>query len=159
MGQNRSELTEVLQRIVKELYDVKESLSDLKKETFQSNERMENPDGFYKEIVNSLIKSNLELHAKMSELIIVINGLSKDLKELLEIFKEAALFYMERKPSSKSKEIDKKIEELEASNRRMLEILDKLSKELEELKKEKEKKEDRLIRRPIPPPPHLPRWK
>jgi len=155
MGQSTGELKEVLERIVKELYDVRESINELKKESLDSNEDLKSSKGFYKEIINSLIKSNVELHAKISELIIVINGLSKDLKELLNIFKEAALLYMEGKPSLKSKDLEKKIEEIDNFNKRILEILDKLNSELEELKKEREKKEEKLIKRPLPPPPPM----
>jgi len=155
MGQSTGELREVLDRIVKELYDVRESISELKKESLDSNEDYKSSKEFYKEIINSLIKSNVELHAKISELVVVINGLSKDLKELLNIFKEAALLYMEGKPSSKSNDLEKKIEEMESFNKRILEILDKLNSELEELKKEREKKEEKLVKRPLPPPPPM----
>ncbi|RIB35466.1 MAG: hypothetical protein BXU00_01735 [Candidatus Nanoclepta minutus] len=153
MGQNRDDLSKVLEKIVKEIYDVKESINELKKEPVESEENSEGSDKIYKDIINSLIKSNLELHAKISELIVVINGLSKDLKELLNIFKEAALFYIEGKPSLKSGNIEKKVEEMENLNKRILEALDNLRSEIEKLKEEKEKKEERTIRRPIPPPP------
>jgi len=156
MGQGTSELKDTLEKIVKELYDVRESINELKKESLDSNEDYKSSSEFYKEIVNSLIKSNVELHAKISELVVVINGLSKDLRELLNIFKEAALAYMEEKPSSKSKDLEKKIEEVEGFNKNILEVLNKLTSELEELKKEKEKKEEKSIKRPLPPPPPMP---
>jgi len=156
MGQSTNELREVLEKIIQELYDVRESISELRKEYLGSDEDIKSSKEFYREIINNLIRSNVELHAKVSELVVVINGLSKDLRELLNIFKEAALLYMEGKKTTEPKEsknIEKKIEEIENVNKKLLEVLDKLYSELIDIKKEKEKKEEKLIKRPLPPPP------
>ena len=91
---------------------------------------------FYKEIVNSLIKSNIDLQAKISELIVVSNNLYKELKDLFEIFKEAALTRpRERKNESEiDVEIVKRLENLEKANLKVAEILDNLKKQIDEMK-------------------------
>jgi len=157
MSQINSEVRGILERIIEELSYLRKSINELRKESFSSKEyaRSSNEE-FYKEIVNNLIRSNVELHAKISELVVVINSLSKDLKELLNIFREAALLYMEGKKTSEPKNIEKKIEEIENVNKKLLEVLDKLYIELNNIKKEEEKREDKIIKRPLPPPPPIP---
>jgi len=155
MSQINSEVRGILEKIVEELSYLRESINELRKESFSSKEYTKSSEEFYKEIVNNLIRSNVELHAKISELVVVINSLSKDLKELLNIFREAALLYMEGKKTSEPKNIEKKIEEIENVNKKLLEVLDKLYIELNNIKKE-EKREDRIIKRPLPPPPPIP---
>ncbi len=90
---------------------------------------------FYKEIVNSLIKSNIDLQAKISELVVVTNNLYKELKSLFEIFKEAALLRpKERETHENNTELIKRIENLEKANLKVAELLDNLKKQIESIK-------------------------
>ncbi|BFI73614.1 hypothetical protein YN1_6010 [Nanoarchaeota archaeon] len=91
---------------------------------------------FYKEIVNSLIKSNIDLQAKISELIVVSNNLYKEIKNLFDIFKEAALTRPREQKSEKGidDEVAKRLENLEKANLKVAEILDNLKKQLDEIK-------------------------
>ncbi len=90
---------------------------------------------FYKEIVNSLIKSNIDLQAKISELVVVTNNLYKELKSLFEIFKEAALLRPKEKETRENNtELLKRIENLEKANLKVAELLDNLKKQIESIK-------------------------
>jgi len=90
---------------------------------------------FYKEIVNSLIKSNIDLQAKISELVVVTNNLYKELKSLFEIFKEAALLRSKEKETHENNaELLKRIENLEKANLKVAELLDNLKKQIESIK-------------------------
>ncbi len=90
---------------------------------------------FYKEIVNSLIKSNIDLQAKISELVVVTNNLYKELKSLFEIFKEAALLRPKEKETHENNtELIKRIENLEKANLKVAELLDNLKKQIESIK-------------------------
>lgn len=105
-------------------------------------------ESFYKQYIELLIRSNLELQSKLSELIILNANLMKDLKTLIDIFKEAAL---ERKLASKyertqkseepkkekskkeenkeennNSNIEKKFDEISKANLKMLEILSEI---------------------------------
>jgi predicted nuclease with TOPRIM domain len=90
---------------------------------------------FYKEIVNSLIKSNIDLQAKISELVVVTNNLYKEIKNLFDIFKEAALLRpKERETNDNNIELLKRIENLEKANLKVAELLDNLKKQMESIK-------------------------
>ena len=90
---------------------------------------------FYKEIVNSLIKSNIDLQAKISELVVVTNNLYKEIKNLFDIFKEAALSRpKERETNENNIELLKRIENLEKANLKVAELLDNLKKQIESIK-------------------------
>ncbi|MFP3284051.1 MAG: hypothetical protein RXO65_01210 [Candidatus Nanopusillus acidilobi] len=90
---------------------------------------------FYKEIVNSLIKSNIDLQAKISELVVVTNNLYKEIKNLFDIFKEAALLRPKEKEVSENNiELLKRIENLEKANLKIAELLDNLKKQIESIK-------------------------
>ncbi|MEM4511509.1 MAG: hypothetical protein QXD25_01725, partial [Nanopusillaceae archaeon] len=119
-----TDVSKILEKIISEVSDVRKSVEEFKKE-FKSKPSKLDKD-MYKEIIGSLIKSNLELHAKISELIVILNSLSKDIKNLLDLFKEAALTYMETEPKRKDKDLYNKIEELENYNKKLSEILEKL---------------------------------
>ncbi|MEM1688007.1 MAG: hypothetical protein QW184_01365 [Nanopusillaceae archaeon] len=152
MNQN-SDVSKILEKVILEVSDVRKSIEEFKK-SIKNKSKRKNDNNIYKEVIGSLIKSNLELHAKISELIVILNGLSKDIKSLLDIFKEAALAYMETEPKVKEYNFSKKIEELENYNKRLSEIIEKLIKEIEELKKEKDKKDEKIQRHmPLTPPP------
>ncbi|MEM4460972.1 MAG: hypothetical protein QW038_00230 [Nanopusillaceae archaeon] len=152
MNQN-SDVSKILEKVILEVSDVRKSIEEFKK-SIKNKSKRKNDNNIYKEVIGSLIKSNLELHAKISELIVILNGLSKDIKSLLDIFKEAALAYMETEPKVKEHNFSKKIEELENYNKRLSEIIEKLIKEIEELKKEKDRKDEKIQRHiPLTPPP------
>jgi len=90
---------------------------------------------FYKEIVNSLIKSNIDLQARISELVVVTNNLYKEIKNLFDIFKEAALLKpKERETNEDNIELLKRIENLEKANLKVAELLDNLKKQIESVK-------------------------
>ncbi|MFZ8800599.1 MAG: hypothetical protein ACO2ON_00235 [Candidatus Nanopusillus sp.] len=90
---------------------------------------------FYKEIANSLIKSNIDLQAKISELVVVTNNLYKELRSLFEIFKEAALLRPKEKETHENNtELIKRIENLEKANLKVAELLDNLKKQIESIK-------------------------
>ena len=91
---------------------------------------------FYKEIINSLIRSNIDLQSKISELIVVSNNLYKEIKDLFDIFKEAALSRPKEKEENKQVDVEiiKRLENLEKANLKMAEILDNLKKQIDEIK-------------------------
>ncbi|MGC9133014.1 MAG: hypothetical protein ACP5GJ_01245 [Nanopusillaceae archaeon] len=91
---------------------------------------------FYKEIINSLVRSNIDLQAKISELIVVSNNLYKELKDLFDIFKEAALTRPRESKEGKeaNEELTKRLENLEKANLKVAEMFDNLKKQLEDLK-------------------------
>jgi len=90
---------------------------------------------FYKEIVNSLIKSNIDLQAKISELVVVTNNLYKEIKNLFDIFKEAALLRpKEKETNGDNIELLKRIENLEKANLKVAELLDNLKKQMENIR-------------------------
>jgi len=90
---------------------------------------------FYKEIINSLIKSNIDLQAKISELVVVTNNLYKEIKNLFDVFKEAALLRpKERETNDNNIELLKRIENLEKANLKVAELLDNLKKQIESIK-------------------------
>lgn len=113
-------------------------------------------ESFYRQYIELLIKSNLELQSKLSELIVVNTNLMKDLKSLLEIFKEAALerniarkyesegvSSKKKKEKKKSKEInveelssviERKFDEISKANIKMLEVLNEIENSIKEIR-------------------------
>ncbi|BBL45409.1 hypothetical protein MJ1_0238 [Nanobdella aerobiophila] len=91
---------------------------------------------FYKEIVNSLIKSNVDLQAKISELVVVSNNLYREIKNLLDIFKEAAISRKEAKNDNNLNNVDilKRLENLEKANLKIAELLDSFKKYMDNSK-------------------------
>ncbi|MEM5821274.1 MAG: hypothetical protein QXP34_03060, partial [Candidatus Aenigmatarchaeota archaeon] len=75
MNQN-SDVSKILEKVILEVSDVRKSIEEFKKSIKNKSKRKDDND-IYKEVIGSLIKSNLELHAKISELIVILNGLSK----------------------------------------------------------------------------------
>jgi predicted nuclease with TOPRIM domain len=107
------------------------------KKEVQNNHAQGNIDvNFYKEIVNSLIRSNIDLQAKISELVVVSNNLYREIKNLFEIFKEAALTRQRgpREEKELNEEFVKRLENLEKANLKVAEMLDNLKRQLEDLK-------------------------
>ncbi len=92
----KSELKNNIEEIKRQVSTPSETNPIIKKETqTQMYYAQSNIDtSFYKEIVNSLIKSNIDLQAKISELVVVTNNLYKEIKNLFDIFKEAALLIL-----------------------------------------------------------------
>jgi uncharacterized coiled-coil DUF342 family protein len=154
--------TDPLEKLVEEIENLKNDLAILKRELKNNIEEIKkqvsipsetNPiakkeaqaqlyyvqsnidTSFYKEIVNSLIKSNIDLQAKISELVVVTNNLYKELKSLFEIFKEAALLRPKEKETHENNtELIKRIENLEKANLKVAELLDNLKKQIESIK-------------------------
>ncbi|MFZ8855726.1 MAG: hypothetical protein ACO2OX_00795 [Candidatus Nanopusillus sp.] len=154
--------TDPLEKLVEEIENLKDDLATLKRELKNNIEEIKkqvsipsetNPiakkeaqaqlyyvqsnvdTSFYKEIVNSLIKSNIDLQAKISELVVVTNNLYKELKSLFEIFKEAALLRPKEKETHENNiELMKRIENLEKANLKVAELLDNLKKQIESIK-------------------------
>jgi Mg2+ and Co2+ transporter CorA len=154
--------TDPLEKLVEEIENLKNDLATLKRELKNNIEEIKrqvsipsetNPiakkeahaqlyyaqsnidTSFYKEIVNSLIKSNIDLQAKISELVVVTNNLYKELKSLFEIFKEAALLRPKEKETHENNaELIKRIENLEKANLKVAELLDNLKKQIESIK-------------------------
>ena len=154
--------TDPLEKLVEEIENLKDDLATLKRELKNNIEEIKkqvsipsetNPiakkeaqahlyyvqsnvdTSFYKEIVNSLIKSNIDLQAKISELVVVTNNLYKELKSLFEIFKEAALLRPKEKETHENNaELIKRIENLEKANLKVAELLDNLKKQIESIK-------------------------
>ncbi|MGC9079871.1 MAG: hypothetical protein ACP5G1_03990 [Nanopusillaceae archaeon] len=82
----------------------------------------------------TLIKSNIDLQAKISELVVISSNLYKELRELIEIFKEAALIRSRRSVSGiNEEEIQKRLETLEKSNLKLAEMIDSLKKTIENI--------------------------
>jgi Zn-dependent M32 family carboxypeptidase len=154
--------TDPIEKLAEEIENLKDDLATLKNELKNNIEEIkkqisvpseENPavkkeaqaqlyyaqsnidTSFYKEIVNSLIKSNIDLQAKISELIVVTNNLYKEIKNLFDIFKEAALLRPKEKETYDNNiELLKRIENLEKANLKVAELLDNLKKQIESIK-------------------------
>jgi len=151
--------TDPVEKLVEEIENLKDDLAKLKNELKNNIEEIKrqvstpsetNPiikkeaqaqmyyaqsnidTSFYKEIVNSLIKSNIDLQAKISELVVVTNNLYKEIKNLFDIFKEAALLRpKERETNDNNIELLKRIENLEKANLKVAELLDNLKKQID----------------------------
>jgi len=158
-----------LEAEVEELKEYLKSLkSELKKEDtiISEKENVSVPvdKELYKELANALIRSNIELQSKIAELIVSTNELNKEIKRLVDIFKEAAMSYMESiKKETKKKELKeadvlmKKLEEIENVNVKIVENLEKMNRLLEEFKhSERSNKEQKKIIPPPLPPRALP---
>jgi len=154
--------TDPVEKLVEEIENLKDDLATLKSELKNNIEEIKrqvsipsetNPiikkeaqaqmyyaqsnidTSFYKEIVNSLIKSNIDLQAKISELVVVTNNLYKEIKNLFDIFKEAALLRPKEKETNDNNiELLKRIENLEKANLKVAELLDNLKKQIESIK-------------------------
>jgi len=133
----KNELKNNIEEIKRQISMPSETNPIVKKETqSQLYYAQSNIDtSFYKEIVNSLIKSNIDLQAKISELVVVTNNLYKEIKNLFDIFKEAALLKpKERETNEDNIELLKRIENLEKANLKVAELLDNLKKQIESIK-------------------------
>jgi len=133
----KNELKNNIEEIKRQISMPSETNPIVKKETqSQLYYAQSNIDtSFYKEIVNSLIKSNIDLQAKISELVVVTNNLYKEIKNLFDIFKEAALLKpKERETNEDNIELLKRIENLEKANLKVAELLDNLKKQIESVK-------------------------
>jgi predicted nuclease with TOPRIM domain len=133
----KNELKNNIEEIKRQVSTPSETNPVVKKETqAQMYYAQSNIDtSFYKEIVNSLIKSNIDLQAKISELVVVTNNLYKEIKNLFDIFKEAALLRpKEKEENGDNIELLKRIENLEKANLKVAELLDNLKKQMENIK-------------------------
>jgi len=133
----KNELKNNIEEIKRQVSTPSETNTVVKKETqAQMHYAQSNIDtSFYKEIVNSLIKSNIDLQAKISELVVVTNNLYKEIKNLFDIFKEAALLRpKEKETNGDNIELLKRIENLEKANLKVAELLDNLKKQMENIK-------------------------
>lgn len=133
----KSELKNNIEEIKRQVSTPSETNPIIKKETqTQMYYAQSNIDtSFYKEIVNSLIKSNIDLQAKISELVVVTNNLYKEIKNLFDIFKEAALLRPKEKETNENNiELLKRIENLEKANLKVAELLDNLKRQIESMK-------------------------
>jgi len=133
----KNELKNNIEEIKRQVSTPSETNPVVKKETqAQMYYAQSNIDtSFYKEIVNSLIKSNIDLQAKISELVVVTNNLYKEIKNLFDIFKEAALLRpKEKETNGDNIELLKRIENLEKANLKVAELLDNLKKQMENIK-------------------------
>ncbi|MFP3132225.1 MAG: hypothetical protein RXQ77_02705 [Candidatus Nanopusillus sp.] len=133
----KNELKNNIEEIKRQVSTPSETNPVVKKETqAQMYYAQSNIDtSFYKEIVNSLIKSNIDLQAKISELVVVTNNLYKEIKNLFDIFKEAALLRpKEKETNGDNIELLKRIENLEKANLKVAELLDNLKKQMENIR-------------------------
>ena len=133
----KNELKNNIEEIKRQVSTPSETNPVVKKETqAQMYYAQSNIDtSFYKEIVNSLIKSNIDLQAKISELVVVTNNLYKEIKNLFDIFKEAALLRpKEKETNGDNIELLKRIENLEKANLKVAELLDNLKKQIENIR-------------------------
>ncbi len=131
------ELSESVEQIKKEISKpFNNNLLEKNLQGFSNNYLYNSDREFYKEIINSLVKSNIELQAKLSELIVVSTNLYKEIKDMLTIFKEAALMYSsgKKQESKMPMELIDRLNNLEKSNLKIAEILDKLNKSIDSLK-------------------------
>ncbi|HIP90665.1 MAG TPA: hypothetical protein EYH22_03880 [Candidatus Nanopusillus sp.] len=111
------------------------------------------------EIINSLIRTNIELQSKIAELVVSTHELNKGIHKLVEIFEEAAIEYMEKMNTKKeskkeegNNELLKKLEDLEKINLKIAEALDKLSKSIESIKSTNTTHSQSNIKKIVPPP-------
>lgn len=168
---------ETLKEFIQELKELKESIRELKSLPNEENKKkdiskdiknikkteeppvkvvLHQSNEIYKELTESLIRSNLELQAKLSELIVLNTEVMKGIKELLNIFKEAAIRSMyEKKPKELRTEekVMEKLESLEKTNVKFLEVVEKLNEKLDKLEKKDENKDILSIKKPLTPPP------
>ena len=120
------------------------------------------------DIVNSLIKSNIELQSKIAELVVSTHELNKNVQRLVDIFKEAAIEYLEKMKKGEIKKEEKenpevkmfaqKLEDIEKINLKIAEVLEKLNKSIESLKKKESEKQQQIppFKPPVQQPPKFP---
>ncbi len=129
------------------------------------------------ELIGSIIRTNVELQSRLSEAIVSINEMTKEIRKLIDIFRDAAVEYL-REDVNKSKEenseekkkkeeelrlLQEKLESIERLNSRMIEVLDKLHKSIENMSKvssnvskEPVVSSSKTEEKPLPKPPMLP---
>ena len=124
------------------------------------------------EIINTIVRSNLELQSRISEAVVAINELTREIKKLIDILKEAAVETAvggeetteekkEKEDITKTLEIVvnklyEKFDLIEKQNNKIIELLNDISKSLKEKKEEKKPTPARKPLPPLPPPPGPP---
>ncbi len=149
-----------IQKLERELLELKQLL---KKEKEKKEEKIEsnNID------LEPFVKTTLELQMKISELVVAVNDLTKEIKKLVEILKEAAVEEITKEEASENNNnvdlaktisqtlekylgnLNQRFEILEKQNNKIIELLNDISKKLE-------KKEEKKVLPPVPPKPLLP---
>lgn len=165
MSENIYKDAEKVERLLNELMELRNDIKKLKREikSDKNNENIkENDYDLYKSLIHSLIKSNIELQSKISELIVMTNNLMKDLRTLLDILKEAAMERLVSGKESKSREkennmesvlkvIESKFDEIGKVNLKIIDVLNQLNKSLAELKEKSNQSQNQTKQTSLPP--------